>query len=402
MAVWQGVQSLPDYKDKNMNNTALTALESKILVDFLVLPESAQDDLYSEASQKAILDNIALTSGLVYEPTDEGEKAMNADATAINKYATVLDKTAAAIFKRRTESANAERAITKGHVTVLLDNRKNMITQFAELKRQRLAAIKSALQEALVSAWQDRGVTEDFRSATVPEPKQSQLTSKGALTTATKNLIEGLAQADYAWQTEMNSRTMLVELECRRAGIDTPFSPVYIGPVFYDKSRQVFDDRLKALIKEDATRKQEQEKQLREKLESEHRKNIDDALMAQQAESDRIAKENAQAETNRLLEEAKRNQPPAEEKKEPVAPVNIEQNRNISPPAVAIKPAPQLAEQDPVKNPETLGGKIIFTATFLVEVEGEFSKTDLIADFSESLPKVLFDKLQLVEVDRDS
>ena len=372
----------------------LTTIEAKNLIDFLTLSESAQDDFYAEATQKEIVENIYKTQGLVYPITDEGEKAMNADATVINKYATALDKTAAAIFKRRTESANADRTTTKGQVEQLQTNRKIIISQFSEAKRKRLVEIGETLKAALVEAWDENGVGDDFRSATLPEAKESHLTPTGKLTTATKSLINNLAQADFAWQTEINSRAMMVELECRRAGIDTPFSPVYIGPVFYDKSRQGFDDRLKSLIDEDARRKQEQEEKIRKQLETENQKKLDDALRAQQADADRIAKQNAQAELDRI-EKAEAEALQAAEDARQSTP--IDPTHDITPPPI-IQPT---VKPEPVIGPEMLSGKLLFTATFLTELDGEASRRELIDDFLELLPKELLERLQTVDVCRD-
>jgi hypothetical protein len=358
-------------------NAELTTIETKNLIDFLTLPE--QDDFYDEGTQKTIAENILQTMGLVYPINDEGEKQMNADATAINKYASALDKTAAAIFKRRTESANTDRSFTKRQVEQLQNNRKSIISQFEEEKRKRLAMIGETLKAELIEAWEANSVGDDFRFAKLPEAKESQLTPTGKLTSATKSLINNLAQADFAWQSEINSRNMTVELECRRAGIDTPFSPVYIGTVFHDKNRQLFDDRLKSLIDEDARRKLEQEEKLRNQLEAENQKKLAEALKAQQSEADRVAKEKAQAEAMQALENSRQSEPVA----------HLTEN---------------LEKQEPyptVIGPEMLSGKLIFTATFLTELDVESSRRELIDDFLAMLPKELFDRLQTIEVCRD-
>ncbi len=285
------------------DSTELSVIEAKSLVDFLSLSEQSQEHLYSELTQQEIDKKIALTDNLVYEPNEAGEKSMNADATAINKFATLLDKTSAAIFKRRTESANADRTITKGQVERLKNNRSRAIAQFEELKTARLQAIKETLVDALNAAWQEKEVACAFMKSLAPEPKESLLTDKGVLKSAVKKLIDELAQTDKNAQIEHESRVKDVEIACRRAGISTPFDPETIGPALYDKDKAVFQARLERLIGLDASRKLEIEAKIIRDQEAQKQREIDEALRTQQAEANRIAREEAiakQAEENRL------------------------------------------------------------------------------------------------------
>jgi predicted XRE-type DNA-binding protein len=309
------------------DSTELTIVEAKNLIDFLSLSEQSQHSLYSDTTQQEITKKIALTDNLVYEPTYDGEKAMNADSTAINKFAALLDKTSAAIFKRRTESANADRTITKGQVERLKNNRSRAISQFEELKKARMQAIKETLIDALNVAWQEKNVEYAFRKSLAPEPKESLLTEKGSLKTAVKKLIDELAQADKNAQIEHESRVKDVEIACHRAGINTPFDAETIGPSLYDKDKAVFQARLERLIGLDASRKLEIEAKIIRDQEAQKQREINEALRAQQGEVNRVAREEAiakQAEENRL----RANRASVEQPKDKT-PVNSETTKTV-------------------------------------------------------------------------
>ena len=119
----------------------------------LIVPNG---DFYRPATLSTIENQVKLTENLVYPITTEGEKAMKADATAINRFATDLDKTAAAIYKAATDQATKNRTITKCMVSALQTNRKNIISQFEEKKAERLEEVRGIVNEALDLAWDNK------------------------------------------------------------------------------------------------------------------------------------------------------------------------------------------------------------------------------------------------------
>ena len=259
----------------------------------LIVPNG---DFYSTASLSTIENQVKLTENLVYPITTGGEKAMKADATAINGFATDLDKAAAAIYKAATDQATKNRAITKGFVATLKANRQRIISQFEEKKAERLEEVRGIVNEALDLAWDNKGVKPSFRFGEIDDIKESYLTDKGNLTASTKALIENIAQSDLVWQNEIEARTMTVELACHRAGISTPFTPEYIGVVFHDPDRAVFENRLTIMVSAEVERMEAAKDKIIAEQEAIRKKAVDDALAAQQAEANRLAQEQERAE----------------------------------------------------------------------------------------------------------
>ena len=259
----------------------------------LIVPDG---DFYSPATLSTIENQVRLTENLVYPITTEGEKSMKADATAINGFATDLDKAAAAIYKAATDQATKNRAITKGFVSTLKANRQRIISQFEAKLAERLEEVREIVHEALNLAWDNKGVKLAFRFGEINDIKESSLTDKGNLTASTKALIENIAQSDLVWQNEIESRTMTVELACHRAGISTPFTPEYIGVVFNDPDRSVFENRLNCMVKAEVERMEAAKAKIIAEQEAIKQREIQAALEAQQAEANRLAQEQAQAE----------------------------------------------------------------------------------------------------------
>ena len=280
----------------------------------LIVPNG---DFYSPATLETIKKQIELTNKLVYPITTEGEKAMKADATAINRFATDLDKTAAAIYKAATDQATKNRTITKCMVSALQTNRKNIISQFEEKKAERLEEVRSIVNEALDLAWDNKGVKPSFRFGEIDDIKESYLTDKGNLTASTKALIENIAQSDLVWQNEIEARTMTVELACHRAGISTPFTPEYIGVVFHDPDRAVFEKRLTIMVSAEVERMEAAKAKIIAEQEAIRKKSVDDALAAQQAEANRLAQEQ-KAELDRIREANERSERERLEEQAPI------------------------------------------------------------------------------------
>ena len=339
-------------------NTEIAVIETQSMANLLAMPEGG-DEFYSEEIQAKIEEQISLTDNLVgYPLTAEGEKAMNTDATAINKAATALDKTAAAIFKRVTESANANRSTTKAQVDRLKKNRQRILDQFAEAKKARIEAIRTALNDALVSAWTERNVAIEYRNGTAPEPKESMLTEKGALTKSTKATIDGLAQADLMWQVEIESRIQSVKLACYEAGINTPFDSETVGQPLYDADRNLFQARLDRLIALDAERKEEIERKAKAKLEAEH-----------QAELDRKAREHERS----LAQARQEPKPEPVPVPEPLPPVVAPQPVQRQPEPEPVEIAFQLPKSDKMLSP----GNVIITVGFKFNLKRPMTEKQL-------------------------
>ena len=360
----------------------------------LVMPELSDEDFYNAENQRFLIAKIELTKNLVYQ-SDEEDK-METDSTAMNKFATALDKTAAAIFKRRTESADTDRKITKGQVAVIQENRQRARSQFAEAKKARLAAIKETLVDALNEAYRDRGVDKDFRKGVLPEPKESMLTPKGALASQAKRIIDQIVSDDFAWQMTIQGRIIAVELACRRAGIDTPFDVETIGTALFDKNNDVFQARLDRLIELDAIRKQEMEAKIIRDQEAQKQREIADALRKQKAEQE--------AQSRMEMAEALRKQRAEDEAKTKTAqdayverPVTTAApSRDITPPPIITPSTGNLPCKEGLKLLNA--GKVTVTAVFEINLERNIYENTFLSFFEDSLPEKLKTKLASVSV----
>jgi hypothetical protein len=369
-------------------NQKLAVIPAKI-TDVLVITPEIEGDLYNELSQKAITTKIELLGSLAF--SDDQEAEMDETATAMNKFATTLDKLSAATYKKVTESASKNRDITKAQVTALKSHRTRIIYQFEAQKKAKLDAIKDILAAALAEAWAEKGVSINFRKADLPEPKKTMLTPAGALTSATKKVIDQLAQNDRNWELELNSRKMRVELECRRAGIDTPFSENYIGGVFYGQDKAAFESRLESLVQEELKRREDAKEKMRIELEAENQRKIDEALRNQEAENKR----------QREAEEAER-------KRQEIKPTLVvsQENHIIHAseyglnPSVQVAQAPKQAEAVQENTQEqTYTGEVRITLSFVLPLKSPTTKTFLKGWFLNSLPEKVRNALTAFEVE---
>lgn len=351
-------------------------------IDLLVITPEIESDLYNKSSQKAITTKIELLGSLQFN--DDQEAEMDETATAMNKFATALDKLSAATYKKVTESASANRDITKAQVAVIKGHKTRIISQFEAQKKAKLDAIKGILADALAAAWEEKDVSINFRRANLPEPKKTMLTPAGAPTSATKKIIDQLAQNDRKWELELNSRKMHVELECRRAGIDTPFSENYIGGVFYGQDKAAFEARLESLVQEELKRREDAKEKMRIELEVENNRKTELALAEQKRELEKAAQQKV-TESAPVIQ--------------PVKPIIPASEFGLNP-SVQVAQAPK--QVDPVQEDtqeQIYTGAITFSVDFKIDLKNHpFTEEKLKAMLIERLPDSLRDKVVSTKV----
>lgn len=278
------------------DTTCLTVVQPKSLAELMTLPAETPDNFLDDPKWVEIIGHIAALSKTIVHADEPSCKAATAN---LKKCLTWFSGSRVAAVKMRnagtTERADRFIAFEK-QIKAIADG---YPVQFQAAQKARLAAIKKTLTDALNVAWEDLGVSERFRTSAVTEPKESLLTPTGTLTAGAKRAITALAQADKNWQFEIERRTALVELECFRAGIDTPFSPLYIGPDFDNKDPALFMTRLDLLIAEHLKLKKDMEAKVLANQAAQPPK-IAEALAGQpnqdgQAVREKVATENAPA-----------------------------------------------------------------------------------------------------------
>lgn len=278
----------------------------------LKLPEVTAVEFFSKPNYEIELDNaVELTTGLVYDL--ENEQAMKADATAINQFATQVDKLIASAYKELTESAGNRRTLLKSKTKKLFDNRQSIIDQFSEKREAKLVEIKSKLISALNDGWVINDVSLKFRKSSVDAlvKLNGVLTPSGALTKSVSSEINRLVAEDKAAQTQYETRLMLIENKCLRAEINPPLTVESFGESIYADDF-TFNDKLDVLIDIELKRRAETVERVKRELEAENQRKLDHAI---KLENDRINAENKailakkqaeQDELNRIaLEEAK-------------------------------------------------------------------------------------------------
>lgn len=367
----------------------LATIEPKNLAELLVIDEQLPADFFTSTIYDQRLDQaIAATTGLVYELDADGEKAAKADATSINKFATLYDKFIAAAYKAETEQVGKWRDAKKAKTKQLLANRQALIDQFAEKRAAKLIEIREKLTACLLECWEAEGVKPDFRNGDIADwvKLNGTLTSKGALTNAALKFCQAIAVNNLAWQTKIEGRHLILENRCLRADINPPLTHVHFGAVFYADD-QFFDDKLEELIAAEIERRAEMEARIIQQQEAQKQKEIDAALKAQQAEANRLAKEKADneqaAEAQRLRTEVI--EPALEQAK---AIVTHQQVDNAT---ADLRKREDDRKNPPVQPAATIPGKRLarFTVTFEVSVSERISDLAVEKHFLSKLPDEL-------------
>lgn len=267
----------------------LAVLKPTSLAEILVISDESPTDFFSNPAYDEQLDKaVAQTTGLVYSADDEGEKLMKADATNINKFATTCKKHALATYKLQTDEIQQLRAVKDGKVKLLLDNRQSMIAQFTELREAKLSLIRTKLTECLAGFW-EAGVKEEFRTGSIePMVIYSSLTPKENLTANAIKFCKDISDGNFAQQTKIESRHLILENRCLKEGINPPLTKVHFGTVFYADD-EFFNAKLEELVASEIQRVAEMKAKIERDNEAANQKKIDDALKDQEAELKRQA-----------------------------------------------------------------------------------------------------------------
>jgi hypothetical protein len=260
-------------------------VDGVLVQDAMQLPAAVPSDFYSNpAFSEQIEKAISLSSDLKYPLDFIGEKAMNSDVSAINRYAKGIDKIAAAIYKANTDTANANRSKTKLQVKALETNSANIKNQFTELWAQRLREIKDAITAALTAKREESGITQKFMKpaddAIIPLVKLTgAVTDTGALTKKVRDFINTLVAGELQQMMTVKNRELVISNESLLQGIP-PLSPEYLGDALYGTD-ETFRAKLDALIVVERQRIVDADARAAEKLareEAAKAKKVDKAL----------------------------------------------------------------------------------------------------------------------------
>jgi hypothetical protein len=236
----------------------IAVIETVNIADLLVLPESTPADFYSNpAFAEQIEKAIELSSGLTYTTDQEAE--MNAAVKSISRYATGIDKIAAAIYKSETDTANANRTQTKGYVKALNANADAIKSQFTEEWARRLREVQDVLFDVLTARRTELNIDKEFFKAgcdaLTPIVKLTgTLTETGKMTKKARDFIDGIVNAEMQQQITITNQRLIVANRSLVEGINPPLAPEYLGLSLYS-DEAAFLAKLGSLVAIEAKRK---------------------------------------------------------------------------------------------------------------------------------------------------
>jgi len=180
----------------------------------------------------------------------------------------------------------------KAKVLVVADDK---AAQVSEFESQTKALCLKLLNDELVKQWALLKVDDEFKSGSADElVKLTAMTATGALTKAAVSAVKDKAQTDYQLQVRTKTRLMELENACLRDDINPPLSRSSVD-AFLFADDEVYSARLAAVFADEKARRIETERRMAAKLEADKQREIQQALAAQQAEANRLAKLEAEA-----------------------------------------------------------------------------------------------------------
>jgi hypothetical protein len=248
---------------------------------------------------------------VVTEETIKEEKSLVAELRKLGKAIDLKAKEVEAIVSGDIDTFRQNMKNLKAKVLSVADDK---AAQVATLEAATKAEIAKMLQDTLLETWEQLGVEDEFRHASIDDlVKLTSRTPSGALTKAALKEAGNKAQADYSLQTKIKSRLVLLEVHSLKHDIPM-LTRRHVEPFLFADD---FIPQLEALVAAEVLRKAEAEERMRKKIEAENqakiytwiedqRKAFDaEKQAAIEAERQRIAEENAKAYQAEKLEQQK-------------------------------------------------------------------------------------------------
>jgi len=251
-------------------------------------------DFYKNSSAYiAKLDSaIGIAESLVYPLDDDGRKQAKNDVALIRKYSKLNKFWALNVFRSVTEKYKSWQDEIYGKSSKLDAAGESIINRFEKMEAEKLKIITEMMQELLDKYRLDNCVKPEFhgKDKLVNVAKLSGfMTEGGKLTTKATNIVKALYTNEIAEQNRIESRLLMLENACLKAEI-TPLQKEHFGSVFYAEE-SLFQEKLQELINVELSRKAEMEARIKRQQEAENKRILDAKLAEQQAEANRIAKE---------------------------------------------------------------------------------------------------------------
>lgn len=268
-------------------------------------------------------------------------------ATELNATKKQLDDRRKQEVAKASEPIKAFDAQLKELVKLCEDGRQKILGQVKTFEEETLHEAQQRLEEYLQECYEDLGVREEYRTASVEGmAKLTTLTKTGKLTAAACSEVGSKVNQCRMLQQQTDLRLSQLENECYRAGLHSPLTREHVeGILFTDESQ--YHDALQSMIIRELDRQAETERRAAAAAE---RKVLEEQQAAERkAEAERRAREQAEREHAQAAAEAQRQEPAAQP--EPEDTVAAPADLPNTPEPMAPAPAPQPAASAPGKIP---------------------------------------------------
>ncbi|MAC32256.1 MAG: hypothetical protein CME38_01460 [Haliea sp.] len=191
-------------------------------------------------------------------------------ATELNATKKQLDDRRKQEVAKASEPIKAFDAQLKELVKLCEDGRQKILGQVKTFEEETLHEAQQRLEEYLQECYEDLGVREEYRTASVEGmAKLTTLTKTGKLTAAACSEVSAKVNECRMLQQQTDLRLSQLENECYRAGLHSPLTREHVeGILFTDESQ--YHDSLQSMIIRELDRQAETERRAREKAEREH------------------------------------------------------------------------------------------------------------------------------------
>jgi Protein of unknown function (DUF1351) len=322
--------------------------------------------------RQVIIKTIADHKSLVTPETIQGGKTLAADFRKTSKALMAAWKEKRAVSIADVLKADDE---VKGLCKLLDEGADEISYQVKAIEAETKELCAELLHAELLQQWEALGVDPEFRKSAFMDLALLGSINKDKLTKGAKTEIANRASLDKAWQDKIALRLNELELSCLKNEIVPPLGRSSVEHFLFSDD---FGARLESLIAAEVSRKAEAERRIREKMEAEKQKAIDDALRVQQEEANRLAK--IEAEKQWQIQQAEAAQQASIASENPVAAEEVE-------PTAAKNAAVQ---QEP--EPEPIPAEAVtFVVTATIEIEFQTKPTanrdKIIAYFTDILER---------------
>ena len=254
----------------------------------------AQIDFYdlTEDVVVEIEKRIKNVETVVFDVSEDGKKELKKYQSSERKLIKDINEVRKAEYTIRTESVKKSNDLLLSVLKKWDESVSKKADQFEEFESKQLDFINKVVNAALTTQRTLKNIEPKFMVAHDLSPLiklTGTLTPGQQLTKKANDFIAQIVDKELLNQSRYHSRVMELENLCLRADINPPLTEVHLGAVFLAED-EVFRAKVNELITAEIARRVEMEMRIEAKNKADNQKKIDDALAAQQAETNRIAK----------------------------------------------------------------------------------------------------------------